>query len=90
MMVGLLAVGLPVGLVVVAGEAVGLPVGLPVVLAVGVAEVAGGVCASAVHPARPIMRMAPAYATWLTLSTAAPHSAVFRQASIKFVDARPS
>jgi hypothetical protein len=38
---------------------------------VGVAEV----CAEAEQPTAPIMTMAPAYATRLTLSTAAPHSA---------------
>src|SRR5690606_1967217 len=65
-------VAVAVAVAVVVGEAAGLPVSAGDPLGVGV-------CASAVQPMRPIMRMAPAYATRLTLSTVAPHSAALYQ-----------
>ncbi|GAA0926883.1 hypothetical protein GCM10009560_29090 [Nonomuraea longicatena] len=53
-----------------------LAAGEPVAVWVTDGEVVGSVDAPAVQPATPIMRMAPAHATRLTLGTAAPHFAV--------------
>jgi len=61
------------GVAVVVVVAVAVEVVVDVVVVVAVGEPVG-VCASAVHPVRPITKKAPAYATRLTLSTAAPHS----------------
>ncbi|GAA2366759.1 hypothetical protein GCM10010404_21610 [Nonomuraea africana] len=60
------AVAVAVPVAVLVAVVVAVPVGVPV-------------CACAEHPATPNKRKAPAYATRLTVSTAAPHFAVFPQ-----------
>ncbi|NRQ33221.1 hypothetical protein HII36_15405 [Nonomuraea sp. NN258] len=87
LMVGRVAETLGVGPPVPDGLGVDVPDGL----ADGVADPSGGVVsAEAVQPVRPTMTMAPAYATRLTLSTAAPHFAVLHPSIHQNCGCRPS
>ncbi|GGT24606.1 hypothetical protein GCM10010176_081510 [Nonomuraea spiralis] len=68
---------------VAVASAVADVVAAPVGVSVGV------VSAEAAQPVSPTTMMAPAYATRLTLSTAAPHFAVLHPASTKYADVAP-
>jgi hypothetical protein len=81
-MCGLVAVGVAVGLAVV--------IAVFDVVGVGVGESVGTASAEAAQPVNPTMTMAPAYATRLTLSTAAPHFAVLHPSIHPKSGCRPS